>query len=177
MGSFLQTTKRVLKIIWRVFIALFAFAIVFFLLIQPITRGWVLHHSLLNALDHASSVKVVEHSCQWDNPHGIDLNYKEVTYATVILKQDQIESLREALPLRLDYSGMLDLMCIFEEHHYIEITEQDGSVMTLHICFHCSEIELNNEYQRIMPLGWYSSLSRFIISLGLHPNGPWYKKS
>jgi len=174
VSSFVQTAKRVLKIIWRAAIGLFAVLIAFlilFLLVAPFARGWGLHHQLLNSLKNASSVKVVEHSCRWDGP--FDPNYKEITYATVPLNHEQIVSLEDALQTRWDCSGLIMTACIFEEHHYIEIKERDGSVVTLHICFHCGEIVLNNEDQRIMPLGWHSSLGKFITSIGLHPEGPW----
>jgi len=166
--------KRALKVIWRIFIGLLAALSVFLLIwiiVLPLIRGRSIHHQLLSALDHASSVKVVEHSCRWDAP--FNPNYKEVTYATVVLTPDRVMSLHKALPLALDCSGLLSTMCIFEEHHYIAITEQDGSTLTLHICFHCGEIELNDDSQRIMPWGWPSSLSKFISSIGLHPDGPW----
>jgi hypothetical protein len=157
---------------WRLFLVLFAYTLISFLLIEPLARGWWLRHELLTALDHASSVRVVEHSFFTDT-HFVDPSRKEVTYATKTLTPNQIESLREALPIRLDYSGSIMLSCAFEEHHYIEIRRQDGSILTLHICFHCGEIELDQQDQRLMPWGWYSSLSRFISSLGLHPHGPW----
>ncbi len=175
MSSFLQTTKYVLKMAWRIAVGLLAALIVlllFLLLVPPFARGWSLHHRLLTALDDAESVQVVEHSDRWDK-HSFDPDYKEKTYASIKLTPDQIEALRRAFPPTLDYSGYGELMCIFEEHHYIKIIAKNGSVLTLHICFHCGQLILNDGSDRIMPIGWSSTLGKFIASIGLHPNGPW----
>jgi hypothetical protein len=166
-----------MKIVWRALIGLLAALIVLLLLLSvfpPLARGWSLHHRLLKALDEAESVQVVEHSDRWDK-HFFDPDYKEIVYASIELKPDQKEGLRRAFPPSLDYSGYGELMCIFEEHHYIKITEKDGSILTLHICFHCGQIILNDEGDRIMPIGWSSTLGKFIASIGLHPDGPWDK--
>ncbi len=173
MGSAWQTTRRLIGIVGRVFLILVALSLFILLLGEPLVRGWWLRHQLLTALDDATSVRVVEHSDRSDH-RGFDPNYKEVTYGTVTLTPEQINSLRQALPLRLDYSGTIMLMCIFEEHHYVEFKRRDGTVTMLHLCFHCGQLQLNaSPGQNIMPWGWYDSLSAFITSLGLHPKGPW----
>jgi hypothetical protein len=176
-GCILSLMRRVLKIIWSIFIGLLTAIILFIILlgiIYPLARGWHFHHQLLTALDNPKSVRVVEHSDRSDI-RGFNPDYKEVTYATVTLTPVQVQDLRKALPIRLDYSGLGELMCIFEEHHYIEITESDGTVTTVHICFHCGQLIVNKEVDRIMPIGWHSTLSNFISSIGLHPDGPWDK--
>jgi hypothetical protein len=168
--------KRIAIILWRVFAAaliLVLATIVYFSSLDPSVRGWWFRHEMLSALDDASSVQVVEHSSHFDSiTERNNPNYKDVIYATVTLKPDQIESLRKALPLTLDYSGTRMKMCMFEEHHYIAITRRDGSVLTLHICFRCGQIKLGSHYGD-MPEGWAASLNGFVTSLGLHPNGPW----
>jgi len=166
--------KRFFKIVLRSFAIVFAAAIAFTLIIQPFFRCWSLRSSILSALDDATSVRVVEHSSPFDGSNAYQGSFQETIYSTITLKSDQIKSLRKALPFSLDYSGSVVTRCIFDEHHRIEITQRDGNVFILHICFQCGEIILNKEEsQRIIPLGWRSSLSSFINSLGLRPDGPW----
>jgi hypothetical protein len=136
-------------------------------------RCWSVRHSVLTALDQASSVQVIEHSAR----RGYDPDYKETIYATITLTPKQIEDLRSALPLSLDFSGGIK-QCKFEEHHRIEIKDKDGSVRTLHLCFKCgqlyvSEMNQSDRYFGEMPPAWPASLRPFISSLGLHPDGPW----
>lgn len=154
--------------------------IIVVLLIPPIlspsegVRCWSLHRSLTNALDQASSVVVTEHS-DYSDRFAFGSDYKERTYAKVALTPKQIDDLRTALPFSMDFGGGI-LKCKFEEHHLIEIKHRDGTVTTLHLCFHCGQVYINDhQYQGVMPPGWPSSLSGFISSLGLHPDGPWDK--
>jgi hypothetical protein len=170
---------RVLKILWRLFIRLLICSVVFVFFIWPLARGWWLHHLLTRALNDAASVEIVEHSCRFD--HIGEKIYQPVTYATVTLSPEQIQALRQALPITFDYSAHIELFCIFEEHHYIKIVDKDGSTVVLHLCFNCGELVMNdrpvgfgdNDTVRIMPLGWYGRLDKFVTSLGLHPHGPW----
>jgi hypothetical protein len=136
-----------------------------------LARGTQLQHRLFRALDDASSVTVVEHGNRADMPEHKD--WVPPTYAKVILTPKQIQSLRNALPAAKDISGEVSLACIFDDHHAIVIQEKDGDMLTLNLCFVCGELSLNHDEERIMPDGWPESLSRFIASLGLHPNGPW----
>jgi hypothetical protein len=137
-------------------------------------RGQALRHELLTALDNAASVQVIEHTCREDDPATLyDAQFKEKTLETVTLTPKQIADLRSSLPFAGDISGTTVTACIFEEHHRIEINETDSRKVVLRLCFHCGELELNGGGQRIMPHGWPASLSQFIASLGLHPNGPW----
>jgi hypothetical protein len=66
-------------------------------------RSLAARHSVLSALDHVESVKVVEHSNQFDLTPGLDPT-KETVYATVKLTLGQIEALRQALPLTWEQS-------------------------------------------------------------------------
>ena len=168
--------KLIAIIIWRVFAAVLILVlagIVYFSFLDPSVRGWWFRHEMLSALDDASSVQVVEHSSRFDKV-GYNPDYKEIIFATVTLMPGQIDALRKALPLTEDYSGSRMKMCMFEEHHYIAVTRRDGSVLTLHICFHCGQMELGDHYGD-MPEGWETSLRGFVASLGLHPDGPWDK--
>ena len=168
--SFEGTIK--FKTIFLVVVVLISFGIMWSLIVKPLRRGWTLQHDLLKALDEASQVRVIEHSSPYDGG-SYSSNYSETTFSTLALDDEQKKALRNALNLSLDYSGTIMMMCIFEEHHRIDIIKKDGSTTTLHICFHCGEIMIDDKGQRIMPLGWPSSLSQFISSLGLHPDGPW----
>lgn len=141
---------------------------------SPSHRGYLLRREIFSALDNASSMRVIEHSCRWDSTETMnDPNFKETIYATVTLDREHIESLRKALPQALDYGDTQFRACIFEEHHRIEIVQGDGRTFILRICFHCGELEVNDGEQRIMPEGWDGSLRTFFVSLGLRPDGPW----
>jgi hypothetical protein len=166
--------KRSFKNVLRSLVTVFVAVGIFVLIIQPFFRCCSLRSYILRALDDATSVRVIEHSSAFD-PGQIDRSsFRETIYSTIVLKPDQIKSLRQALPFSLDYSGAISTACIFDEHHRIEISQHDGNIFVLHICFHCGEIVLNAEdHQRIMPLGWPSGLSTFISKLGLRPDGPW----
>ncbi len=78
--------NRIFRIIVRGVLALALFVVVFALFLQPLANGWWVRHQLMKALDHASSVQVVEHSSRVDSiEHMNDPNYKDITYATVTL--------------------------------------------------------------------------------------------
>jgi len=158
-----------------VILCLIIFTILFATVILPVSRGWWLHHTLVSALDDASSVQVVEHSNPmdgWGREENKDANPREIIYADVPLTAEEIAALRQALPMAWDYSGLDDLTCLFNDHHAIRITRRDGSVLTLQLCFVCGELVVDGGPKRIMPVGWNSRLSKFITSLGLHPKGP-----
>ena len=165
------------RVLWAVGLCLLAIVGLFIaeqLIVNPAIRCWQLRRTLFTALDNAASVKVIEHSCQWDNINSAnDPKYKEKTYATITLTPERIAALRKALPESTDISETTARMCIFEEHHRIEIVEKNGTTFMFRLCFQCGELELNNDGQRIMPTGWPSSLGSFVSSLGLHPKGPW----
>jgi hypothetical protein len=167
--------KRTLKFIWRSVAAFILATLLFFFVIQPFFRCVSLRRSVFDALDGAGSVRLVEHSTRFDSPHADRENYQETIYSDVVLSPDQINAFRHALPLTLDFSGSVILACLFQEHHVVEIIQADGKAFTFHICFTCGEIKLNNGNQRIMPWGWNSTLSSFIKSVGLRPNGPFQK--
>ena len=171
--------KPIKKAIWVLtgivlgLIALASLTIIYFEYFDPSVRGWWFRYELLSALDDASTVQVVEHSSKFDSLEAMhDPKYKDTTYATMNLKPEQIEALRNALPLTKDYSRIRITKCLFEEHHYIAITRRDGSVLTLHICFHCGQMILGDHYGD-MSEGWEESLSKFVSGIGLHPTGPW----
>lgn len=168
--------KRIFKIIVCVTIAVVVGLIVFSFIAEPFFRCRSLRNSILAALDNASSVRVVEHSSPWDDPELDRDTYRETIYSTIVLNADQTKLLRKSLPYSLDYSDSIFKSCIFDEHHRVEIPQREGKPFILHICFHCGEIVLNNESQRIMPQGWRSSLSSFMGNLGLHPDGPFEKR-
>ena len=156
-------------------LCLIIFAILFVTIILPVSRGWWLHHTLVSALDDATSVQVVEHSNPmdlWGREENEAATHQEIIYADLPLTAEQIAALRQALPMAWDYSGMADLICLFNDHHAIRITRRNGSVLTLQLCFICGELVVDGGPKRIMPSGWHSSLSKFMISLGLHPKGP-----
>jgi len=165
--------------IWTV-VLLILFAALEFIGIFSITEAFrclAVRHAVLSALDDASSVQVIEHSCRFDTVETLnDLNFKETVYATVTLTPKQIEDLRASLPLSFDFHGGI-LKCIFQEHHRIEIKQRDGTTTTLHLCLHCDQLYLNDKYKYdgTMPPAWPASLRQFIASLGLHPDGPWDK--
>jgi len=141
-------------------------------LLEPF-RCWALRYSVLCALDNAKTIRVVEHSNRFDRAPGLD-PAKETIYATITLSPKQVDELRTALPLSLSHDNSI-LKCIFEEHQRIEIVEPGGTVTTLHLCFHCGQLYLNENWatEGRMPPGWQTNLSHFISSIGLHPEGPW----
>jgi hypothetical protein len=169
-----DVVRRILNLAWCFSVGILVLVVIYVILLQPFLRCWELRNSVLAALDRASIVRVVEHSDISDvrtfDPDG-DSRYQEVTYATVTLNRAEIVSLQKALPLTIDKGG--SYMCGFEEHHYIEMVQKDGTSLKLRLCFHCGEIKINDESNRIMPAGWKESLTAFITSLGLHPDGPW----
>jgi len=135
---------------------------------SPLRRGWLLRHALISAAADASSIRVVEHSDRFDHPDEMK-NYKEKIYGTVTLSADQVSGLLKAFPLSLDYSGMMAKKCIFSSHHRVEFLRRNGKATVLEICFLCREIDFDGGGQRIMPVGWPSSLQSFVVSLGMSP--------
>jgi len=162
---------------WRLIALLIFLAVIlspFISLTEP-SRCWLLRHEVLSALDGASSVKVIEHSARFDG--GFNPDYQEKIYATLTLTPKQIDELRKALPFSVDSDTSI-LKCKFEEHHRIEITRLDGSILVLHLCFHCGQAYVSEQdgkwlYEGIMPPAWPASLHAYLTSLKLHLDGPW----
>ncbi len=134
---------------------------------------------MLSALNSAATVKVVEHPTAQEQAIFGPL---PKIYATVTLNSDQIAKLRGLLAqVRDDTRPGWILKCKFEDHHYIEMIASDGSTRTLLLCFECGQFYLGNKPEHqwnydelgIMSGSWKSSMSDFITSLGLHPDGPW----
>ncbi len=136
-----------------------------------LARGSQLQHRLFKALDNASTVTVIEHGNLVDVPS--DKNYVPPIYAKIVLNAKQIQALRYALPVTKDRSRDMRLDCIFDDHHAVVIREKNGDELTLNLCFVCGELSLDHDDERVMPDGWADSLSHFIASLGMHPDGPW----
>ncbi len=84
----------------------------------------------------------------------------------------QVQAFRDSIPFRSDYGSTMGLACNYQQHHRVKIDQANGEIFVFGICFECGQINLNNNGPRIMSTGWYSSLERFITSLGLHPEGP-----
>jgi hypothetical protein len=155
---------------WIIRIALGGLALVVAAIVAlGLLRGWSLRHTLLAAADSASTIRVIEHSDRFDRPFDLEKQYEERVFRSVTLSADQASKLRRAFPISLDYSFAIATACIFSSHHRVEIVRKDGGVTILEICFHCSEVRLDGGGQRIMPVGWDSSLRGFIISLGMSP--------
>ena len=150
-------------------LALVVAAIVALGLLAPLFRGWSLRHALLTAAADASTIRVVEHSDRFDPPFDPRKHYKEKIYRSVTLSADDVSRLRKAFPVSLDYSFAIQTLCGFSSHHRVEFVRRDGRVTILEICFQCGELELDGGEQRILPVGWDSSLQSFIISLGMSP--------
>ncbi len=136
----------------------------------PWASDWWTRYTLLSALDNSRSVQVVEHSNPHD-PRSFEIPYQQVTYAKVVLSPAQIASLRGAVSNFPEPRGTGVKKCSFVDHHSIEITGQNSNVTTLNICFHCGQLRLDQGNVYEMPAYWRSSLSDFVRSLGLHPNG------
>ena len=144
-------------------------------------RGLALRHTILSEIANSKQIRVIEHSNKWDDIHAgkipIKPNWTETVYATVILTPIQTSQLEAALSPARDYGSLEALLCIFEPHHRIEIQRKDHSIYSIEICFICGQLSVNGQNERIFPVGWGSSLSTFISSLSLHPNGPWDKSN
>jgi hypothetical protein len=88
---------------------------------EPFARGWLVRRALLSMIDHASVVRVVEHSDRHDDA-ALDLpNYQEKIYRTVTLTVDEVSRLRNTLPLSIDYGFLFSTMCTFSPHHRVEL--------------------------------------------------------
>jgi hypothetical protein len=141
---------------------------------RPFARCMKLRHEIKDALASATLVRVVEHSNEFDdlgNPNKGD--FHEKTYATVILNLTQIAELRAAFRVSVDFGETTSSACDFQDHHRIEALQPDGQTFTLDLCFHCQQLRITNQEVRDFPLRWNKSLQKFIISLGMRPDGPW----
>ena len=159
---------------------LLALWLVFKLLLAPTARDLVWRHEMLSALDNAAAVTVVEHS---NAGEVYRVGHPPRAYATVTLNPEQIAELRNLFSKVSDETPTVGILkCKFDEHHYIEMVAKDGSTRTLLLCFECGQYYLGNKpdddwnYSGLgkMSDSWESSMNDFIVSLGLHPKGPWW---
>jgi hypothetical protein len=161
--------KRKYSYLFSVLLVLLVAVIVVPGCISPLRRGLSLRSALLSAAADSTSIKVVEHSDRFDPQFKAEREYKEKIYRTVTLSADDVSRLCKAFSLSCDDSGTTHTECNFVPHHRVEFLRRDGKVTILEICFHCGEIEFDGGRQRIMPVGWPSSLQSFIVSLGMSP--------
>ena len=138
-------------------------------LVAPAMQSLSLRHTLLQAAADSSIIRVVEHSDRFDSPFVPGSPYTETTVRSVTLSKDEALRLRKAFSISLDYSFVVQTLCVFRSHHRVEFIHKDGAITTLEICFACGEIELDGQAQRILPLGWDRALQSFILSLGMNP--------
>ena len=119
------------------------------------------------AANQAKTITVVEHSDRFDPNIDREAPYKEKIFRAVVLSPRERTRLSAAFPLSLDHSDLIHLRCLFESHHRIEMIAENGQVTVLKICFHCQQLVVGEEKQRIFPLGWDRSLEQFIHGLGM----------
>ena len=167
------------KWVRRVCLAAAAIVVLLFIWVaiaQPFATGWMLRSRLLSEISDARNVAIVEHSSPWDRLPALgsnDATDAEKVYKKVDLNAEQIAELRGCLIPSLDFSRWGRIMC-FEPHHRIEIQHLDGKTTSVEICFHCGNLAINGEDDRIMPLGWSGRFSSFFASLGLRPNADFH---
>ena len=135
----------------------------------PLIKGWSLRHTLLAAVEDATVIRAIEHSDRFDRPSDLTAPYKERVLSSVTLSESQVPKLREAFTWSLDYSFAIKKACIFSSHHRVEIVGKTGKITVLEICFHCGELVLDGEEQRIFPIGWDGTFRNFVGSLGMSP--------
>jgi hypothetical protein len=129
---------------------------------------------LLAAIRAADQIVVTEHSdrAEYSAIHGNINDYKELTYQVVKVdasaKQkflgfvsEMDEKTQDAFPA-----------CIAEPHHRIDFYTQGKLQSKMEICFTCGQIEWAGA-SNAPPWAIYSTMEKFITSLGLHPKLDW----
>lgn len=169
--------RRVVRILVIAVLTAITTLLLLGIVITPLRRGYVFRQELITSISTATAVRITEHSNEWDFIPPKLNGFKEEIFIQRNLTPKEIENLKQAFGLSLDFtSPHVGSACAFQDHHRIEAIQPDLSIFRLDVCFHCGEIRINNGQKRGMPLGWASSLRRFFRQMGMKPNGNFHRK-
>ncbi|MDA7881869.1 hypothetical protein N9A94_06150 [Akkermansiaceae bacterium] len=130
---------------------------------------------LLEALNNASRVEIVEHSWHWEFGESDKLpsELPYIEYKRMRLSEGQQNEFRKI------FSGMSRkprtdfLPCAFEPHHTIEIYDHEGEQKVVKICFQCGDTSWGEE-TTITPDLFQSTFWKFIKQHGFQRERDWY---
>jgi len=124
------------------------------------------------AVAHARSIRVEHYRSAFESE-----TFREEIIAARDLPPEDFHRVNDAFPVGLDVSfpGLV-LMCSFNPHHRIIITDASGKVTTIKVCFECDHTEIDRAGQpdgdiHTTPFIWRRSLRNFFASEGM-PNSP-----
>jgi hypothetical protein len=102
---------------------------------------------------------------------------KEQILAAKDLAPEDFHRINDAFPVGLDIGfPFLELMCLFNPHHRIIMTDASGKVTTVQVCFECDHFSIlhgDQKYGDVVrtPFIWMTSLRNFFAEEGM-PNSP-----
>ena len=131
---------------------------------------------LIHSMRKARSISIVEHSCIYDFSHedgSLPENPPHIEYKRLELNQKQHEDLLIAFETMSDAPKTVFTLCLFEPHHSIELSYDDGTKNAVQICFKCGD----TEWEGIAPKEFQPIFKRFVEPLGFQTNRNWRQPS
>jgi len=119
-------------------------------------------------LTHAQGVELV---------HYREFPGREAVYADKKLDHSQFKQVIAAFPLRLD-AGVpgLEMMCLFNPHHKIVITGEDGRQTVIRVCFQCDHVKIGDAEPFGTPYAWRGALHDFFAREGMANDPALYRR-
>jgi len=138
-------------------------------------QGKVFKQNLLNALESAKEVRIVEHSDALDfegTRYGDQRDPPEYDYGSKALTPSELQELmRQVRGLDPFHRVKPPDFCLFCPHHRFEIQGPSGRSV-LEVCFQCEQISWQGSGGE-EPDAFVPMLSRFVASVGLSPKREW----
>ncbi len=150
------------------FVALFIAPFTFELLKEK----WEIHQLLV----HAKSIRIEQYR-SWIDTMAFGGTDKDEVIASKELAPEKFYKVGGAFPIAPDVGiPGIEVGCSFNPHHRIIITDAEGNVTTIRVCFECDHIGISHRDQKYddikgTPFVWMWSLRHFFAEEGM-PDAP-----
>lgn len=130
---------------------------------------------LLETLQRADQVVLVEHSHEYDfpRPGPNDLPYRERSYKRVILSNAQLSNLKDRLERMSPHISPYVSACVFIPHHRLEFFRKGKQASRLEVCLSCGQMDWDGALPNAEPGEFYGAFSSFLKDVGLEPDRNW----
>lgn len=130
--------------------------------IEPTAVAVREHMEIVHAVKHARTIELVHY-----NP-GIGSAEDLIVYARKKLEPSDFHRVLDTMPLVPD-TGIwsMELMCLFNPHHKIIVTDSDGRQTVIRVCFECDHVRIDQGDTIGTPWAWRGRLRKFFADEGM----------
>jgi hypothetical protein len=146
------------------FVSLLIFGGILFAIcvVEPTVVGIHERIALGEVIGHAKSVELVHYG------PGIGVPEDRVIYSTKTIGSADIRNFLNAIPWSPDLGFWgAQLGCIFDPHHKLIVTDDQGNQTAIRICFECDHIRIGKGPIIPTPYAWRGRLRAFFANEGM----------